>query len=118
MSKSYDDTNYHFYIPDSIYYNFATALFKKHKFIWWNSDYINGKYHFTAYPFYFVVRGDTTIDWNRAVHKKLYPIIPINEWSDRYSRQILFREIGKEGQERLLNSRVLLVGASREFVLH
>lgn len=31
--------------------------------------------------------------------------------NDRYSRQILFREIGKEGQERLLNSRVLLVGA-------
>jgi len=31
--------------------------------------------------------------------------------NDRYSRQILFREIGKEGQERLMNSRVLLVGA-------
>jgi molybdopterin/thiamine biosynthesis adenylyltransferase len=31
--------------------------------------------------------------------------------SDRYSRQILFREIGKEGQERLMKSRVLLVGA-------
>ena len=31
--------------------------------------------------------------------------------NDRYSRQILFREIGKEGQERLLDSRVLLVGA-------
>ena len=30
---------------------------------------------------------------------------------ERYSRQILFREIGKEGQERLLESRVLLVGA-------
>ncbi len=29
---------------------------------------------------------------------------------ERYSRQILFREIGKAGQERLLNSRVLLVG--------
>ncbi len=28
----------------------------------------------------------------------------------RYSRQILFREIGKDGQEKLLNSRVLLVG--------
>ncbi|MFN0277900.1 MAG: ThiF family adenylyltransferase [Pyrinomonadaceae bacterium] len=30
--------------------------------------------------------------------------------NERYSRQILFREIGKAGQERLLNSRVLLVG--------
>ncbi len=30
--------------------------------------------------------------------------------NERYSRQILFREIGKEGQEKLFNSRVLLVG--------
>lgn len=30
--------------------------------------------------------------------------------NERYSRQILFREIGREGQERLLASRVLLVG--------
>jgi molybdopterin-synthase adenylyltransferase len=30
--------------------------------------------------------------------------------NERYSRQILFREIGKAGQERLLGSRVLLVG--------
>lgn len=30
--------------------------------------------------------------------------------NDRYSRQILFREIGKAGQEKLLHSRVLLVG--------
>ena len=30
--------------------------------------------------------------------------------TERYSRQILFREIGKDGQEKLLNSRVLLVG--------
>ncbi|HEX8736430.1 MAG TPA: ThiF family adenylyltransferase [Pyrinomonadaceae bacterium] len=30
--------------------------------------------------------------------------------NERYSRQILFSEIGKEGQEKLLNSRVLLVG--------
>lgn len=30
--------------------------------------------------------------------------------NERYSRQILFREIGEPGQERLLNSRVLLVG--------
>jgi molybdopterin-synthase adenylyltransferase len=30
--------------------------------------------------------------------------------NERYSRQILFREIGHEGQEKLLNSRVLLVG--------
>ncbi|MBK9164079.1 MAG: ThiF family adenylyltransferase [Acidobacteria bacterium] len=29
---------------------------------------------------------------------------------ERYSRQILFREIGSEGQERLLASRVLIVG--------
>lgn len=30
--------------------------------------------------------------------------------NERYSRQILFREIGASGQEKLLNSRVLLVG--------
>ncbi len=30
--------------------------------------------------------------------------------NERYSRQILFQEIGKAGQEKLLNSRVLLVG--------
>jgi adenylyltransferase/sulfurtransferase len=30
--------------------------------------------------------------------------------NERYSRQILFNEIGRQGQERLLNSRVLLVG--------
>ncbi|MDM7922754.1 MAG: ThiF family adenylyltransferase, partial [Pyrinomonadaceae bacterium] len=29
---------------------------------------------------------------------------------ERYSRQILFREIGREGQEKLLASRVLIVG--------
>src|SRR6476469_3780344 len=29
---------------------------------------------------------------------------------DRYSRQILFREIGKAGQQKLLGSRVLLIG--------
>ncbi|MEP7037834.1 MAG: ThiF family adenylyltransferase, partial [Acidobacteriota bacterium] len=31
--------------------------------------------------------------------------------NERYSRQILFKEIGKKGQEKLLNSKVLLVGA-------
>ena len=30
--------------------------------------------------------------------------------NERYSRQMLFREIGREGQERLLASRVLVVG--------
>lgn len=30
--------------------------------------------------------------------------------NERYSRQILFREIGKEGQEKLSNAKVLLVG--------
>jgi len=30
--------------------------------------------------------------------------------NERYSRQILFREIGTHGQEKLLNSRILLVG--------
>ena len=30
--------------------------------------------------------------------------------NERYSRQILFREIGESGQERLLNARVLLLG--------
>src|SRR3954466_16299286 len=30
--------------------------------------------------------------------------------NERYSRQILFREIGRDGQERLNKSRVLIVG--------
>jgi molybdopterin-synthase adenylyltransferase len=30
--------------------------------------------------------------------------------NERYSRQILFREIGRDGQQKLLDSRVLLVG--------
>lgn len=30
--------------------------------------------------------------------------------NERYSRQILFQQIGKDGQEKLLNSKVLLVG--------
>jgi molybdopterin-synthase adenylyltransferase len=30
--------------------------------------------------------------------------------SDRYSRQILFRPIGEEGQRRLMNSRVVIIG--------
>ena len=30
--------------------------------------------------------------------------------NERYSRQILFREIGREGQQKLLDSRVLIVG--------
>ncbi len=30
--------------------------------------------------------------------------------NERYSRQILFTEIGKDGQEKLLNSKVLLIG--------
>ena len=30
--------------------------------------------------------------------------------TERYSRQILFREIGKAGQQKLLGSRVLLIG--------
>lgn len=33
-----------------------------------------------------------------------------NFMNERYSRQILFQQIGKSGQEKLLNSRVLLVG--------
>src|SRR5687767_11321681 len=30
--------------------------------------------------------------------------------NERYSRQVLFTEIGKAGQEKLLNARVLIVG--------
>src|SRR3977135_3773547 len=33
-----------------------------------------------------------------------------NSQSERYSRQILFSGIGKEGQSRLLNSRTLIIG--------
>src|SRR5215204_3135336 len=38
--------------------------------------------------------------------------------NERYSRQILFREIGKAGQEKLLNSRVLLVGCGALGAMH
>src|ERR1043166_3764626 len=34
----------------------------------------------------------------------------IRSMNERYSRQILFREIGKNGQQKLLDSRVLIVG--------
>ena len=34
-----------------------------------------------------------------------------NEQLDRYSRQIILKEIGIEGQRRLLNAKVLVVGA-------
>ncbi len=37
-------------------------------------------------------------------------MVKINLMNERYSRQILFSEIGKSGQEKLLNSRVLIVG--------
>ena len=30
--------------------------------------------------------------------------------NERYSRQILFAEIGREGQQKLLDARVLIVG--------
>src|SRR2546422_8587792 len=33
-----------------------------------------------------------------------------NSQSERYSRQVLFSGIGKEGQSRLLNSRALIIG--------
>src|SRR5438552_12386143 len=33
-----------------------------------------------------------------------------NSQSERYSRQILFSGIGREGQARLLNSRALIIG--------
>src|ERR1700704_6695019 len=32
------------------------------------------------------------------------------DMNDRYSRQVLFKEIGAEGQKRLLQSRVVVVG--------
>lgn len=33
-----------------------------------------------------------------------------DQMNERYSRQVLFREIGKRGQQKLLDSRILLVG--------
>ncbi len=33
-----------------------------------------------------------------------------NNWKERYSRQILFREIGEEGQKRLLAAKAVLIG--------
>jgi molybdopterin/thiamine biosynthesis adenylyltransferase len=38
--------------------------------------------------------------------------------NERYSRQILFREIGASGQEKLLNSRVLLIGCGALGAMH
>src|SRR5882762_11614370 len=37
-------------------------------------------------------------------------ILNLKSRNDRYSRQILFDGIGKEGQSRLIESRVLIVG--------
>ncbi len=35
---------------------------------------------------------------------------PASDWTDRYSRQVLFRGIGLEGQQKLAGSRVAIVG--------
>src|SRR6266496_2876424 len=45
--------------------------------------------------------------WTRALGANWMPVIPS---SDRYSRQTLFRPIGKNGQERLGNSSVAIIG--------
>ena len=50
-------------------------------------------------------------DWKKAGLPWITPGPPSLALSERYSRHLLLPDVGKEGQEKLLNSRVLVVGA-------
>lgn len=49
--------------------------------------------------------------WKKAGLPWITPGPPSPALSERYSRHLLLPEVGREGQEKLLNSRVLVVGA-------
>src|SRR5687768_11141242 len=50
-------------------------------------------------------------DWKRNGYEITMPRVLSSEQRSRYSRHLLIPEVGEEGQQRLLDARVLLVGA-------
>jgi molybdopterin/thiamine biosynthesis adenylyltransferase/rhodanese-related sulfurtransferase len=50
-------------------------------------------------------------DWKRNGFDVTIPRVLTSEQRSRYSRHLLIPEVGEEGQQRLLDARVLLVGA-------
>jgi molybdopterin/thiamine biosynthesis adenylyltransferase/rhodanese-related sulfurtransferase len=50
-------------------------------------------------------------DWKRNGFEVTIPRVLTTEQRSRYSRHLLIPEVGEEGQQRLLDARVLLVGA-------
>ena len=50
-------------------------------------------------------------DWKRNGYEVTMPRVLSSEQRARYSRHLLIPEVGEEGQQRLLDARVLLVGA-------
>jgi rhodanese-related sulfurtransferase len=50
-------------------------------------------------------------DWKRNGFDMTIPRVLTSEQRARYSRHLLIPEVGEEGQQRLLDARVLLVGA-------
>jgi molybdopterin/thiamine biosynthesis adenylyltransferase/rhodanese-related sulfurtransferase len=50
-------------------------------------------------------------DWKRNGFEVTIPRVLSSEQRSRYSRHLLIPEVGEEGQQRLLDARVLLVGA-------
>ncbi|HET9462278.1 MAG TPA: molybdopterin-synthase adenylyltransferase MoeB, partial [Gaiellaceae bacterium] len=50
-------------------------------------------------------------DWKRNGYEVTIPRVLTPEQRSRYSRHLLIPEVGEEGQQRLLDARVLLVGA-------
>jgi molybdopterin/thiamine biosynthesis adenylyltransferase len=51
------------------------------------------------------------VDWKRNGFEVTIPRVLSPEQRSRYSRHLLIPEVGEEGQQRLLDARVLLVGA-------
>ncbi len=51
------------------------------------------------------------VDWKRNGFDVTIPRVLSSEQRSRYSRHLLIPEVGEEGQQRLLDARVLLIGA-------
>jgi adenylyltransferase/sulfurtransferase len=51
------------------------------------------------------------VDWKRNGYDFVTPAALTPEQRTRYSRHLLIPEVGEEGQQKLLNARVLLIGA-------
>jgi sulfur-carrier protein adenylyltransferase/sulfurtransferase len=51
------------------------------------------------------------VDWKRNGYDVQTPAVLTPEQRARYSRHLLIPEVGEEGQQKLLNARVLLIGA-------